>query len=265
MNFYNIASGSSGNSYLIYTENTCVLLDAGVSGKKITDSLQSLGKSVEELDAILITHSHGDHIKSLRIISKKAHRAKIFITESAVREFRDKINNDQIVEILPFGEEFTIGNILVNNFYLSHDAEEATGFSFYGDGRRLTVITDTGVIVPEMEPFITDSDLLILEANYEHNVLMMGDYPYGLKRRIAGELGHLSNEGAGECLVRMFDKREKPEMPIVYLAHLSRENNTPAQALITVRSMLYEKGYHVGEHIELSVFAQGESGPVITV
>lgn len=264
ISLYTVASGSSGNCYLIYTDETKILLDVGVSGKKIIEEIGNLGFVNEQIDGILLTHEHQDHIKSIRKMSKVTKNSIVFASKGTIDFVEDKISKEKI-EIVRHNDELYIGNILVKAFQLSHDAKEALGYTFEYRKRRITVITDSGYITKDIEKIVEDTDLLVLESNYERNVLLVGNYPYYLKKRIDSRYGHLSNEQAAICICNMLQKRNKKGMPIIRLAHLSKENNTPKQAYITVNNNLYEEGFLQNRDYDLDVFPQGESGPIISL
>ena len=262
--FKTFASGSSGNSYIIQSEENTMLLDSGIAGKRIIEGLSDMGSNTENINGIFLTHEHIDHVKSIRMISRKSPYAKVYGSRGTLENIKDKVSEDKM-KIVCAGDNIDMGDVSVSCFSLSHDASEPVGYSFAKEGTRITVITDTGIICEEMYPYISDSDLLILEANHEKNILMMGNYPYSLKKRISGNFGHISNEDAGKCLCRMLRERKKPEIPTVYLAHLSRENNTPIQAELTVKNQLMEEGFIPGKDIKLGVFEREIMGPVIEI
>ncbi|MGN0658183.1 MAG: MBL fold metallo-hydrolase [Emergencia sp.] len=272
LQFCSFASGSSGNSYLVKSENTSLLVDVGIAGKRILEGLEGKGLQPEELSGILLTHEHVDHVRSLRMMSRKAACAKIYASGGTLAQVSDLVEPGKGFTVQA-GEPFMAGDIEVRPFDLSHDAAQPTGYSFVHEGRQLTIITDTGYVTAEMEVHIASADLLVLEANHEVNILKMGSYPYPLKRRILGEKGHLSNEAAGECLCRMLDcRRADPagrecgrDVPAVVLAHLSRENNTPDQAWLTIRNILFESDYYIDRDLTMTIAYRDEAGPFLEV
>ena len=139
---------------------------------------------------------------------------------------------------------------------MSHDTAEPVAYTFERNGKKIAVVTDTGYISEEIFENIKDADILVLEANHERNILLMGPYPYTVKHRILGDKGHLSNEAAGQCLVQILDYLQGSKAPLVLLAHLSQENNTPQQALITIRNILEEAGYYVDKDVKMEVVAR---------
>ncbi|WP_425755869.1 MBL fold metallo-hydrolase [Ihubacter sp. rT4E-8] len=276
LKFSSFASGSSGNSYLVKSENTTLLVDVGITGKRIFAALAEKNIDPAGLDGILITHEHIDHVRSLRMIAKKATKARVYASGGTLDAVGGSIASGQEY-VVRSGEPCDIGDIRVIPFDLSHDAAEPKGYTFISGGRRLTIVTDTGCISPEIEEHITAADLLVLEANHEVNILKMGSYPYNLKRRILGDRGHLSNETAGEILCGMLRARHQRAsvegkanvlasgVPKVVLAHLSRENNTPGQAYLTIRNILFEEDFYIDKDLTLAIADRDEAGPLMEV
>lgn len=183
LKFCSFASGSTGNCYLLKTENTNLLVDVGIAGKRIIEGLDSCALKPEQIDGILVTHEHTDHIKSLRMMAKKALNGKIYTSEGTAYSVNEKLpmlaDNIRVKDC-----SFKVGDIEIEPFSLSHDAEDPVGFSVQSGGKRVTIITDTGVATKEMLSIAAKSDLLVLEANHEVNILHCSSYPYELKRRI---------------------------------------------------------------------------------
>ena len=270
LKFCSIASGSSGNSYLVKTDITNILIDAGIAGKRICEGTGLCGVKPEDINGILVTHEHTDHIKSLRMISKKAKDGRIYISEGtahAICEKQPTLEEKLTIE----GGCFVVGDVEVKPFSLSHDAEDPVGFSLSSGGRKVTIITDTGVFSREMVEAAAESDLLVLEANHEVNILHCGPYPYELKRRILSDVGHLSNEAAAEFIYEMNRLRKalgdsEPEQePRVLLAHLSRENNSPMQAVLTIKNRLYEEDLIMGRDYQMDVALHDCMGKLLEV
>ena len=238
-----LASGSSGNSYVVFTDNTTLIVDAGISCKRICEGLESLGKSLADVSGILITHEHSDHIKGLPVLLKK--NLPLYVNRETKRGIEDALS----LEIAPGNtvifeqnEVFRIGDIEITSFPTSHDALNPTAFAFEADGRRICIVTDTGCVSPEIKDQIRLADILVLESNHDENVLRMGPYPWFLKQRILSEAGHLSNEAAADALAEIVAEEKSEKRRIVLLAHLSRENNFPEMALTTVENTLRENG-----------------------
>ena len=185
-------------------------------------------------------------------------------TADRVRAGGDRFSEDMF-RTVSAGETFTIGDIHITAVETSHDASEPVAYIFSRNGKKISVVTDTGVMTPELTRAVSDSDILVIEANHEENILLYGKYPYSVKRRILSDRGHLSNEAAGYCIRDMIKTMKSPKIPYVILAHLSRENNTPQQAILTVRNILEEAGLYVGRHLRLEVADPEEMGNFVAV
>ncbi len=224
-------SGSDGNSALLEFSGLRFLLDAGLSLRRIEEGLRGNGLSLEDLNGIFITHEHDDHIKGLGKLVKKC-RAPIFASPGTSRALRDRgYEGPEPVHLIP-GKETSPDGLRVWPFAVPHDAAEPLGLRFEFRGAVLGIATDLGHVSSEILPFLTDCDLLCLESNYDEKMLAACPYPYWLKKRIAGPLGHLSNPGVRTVLSRL----RKPLSHLV-LVHLSRESNTPETALANILPM----------------------------
>ncbi len=273
LGFCSLASGSSGNCYLIKSDNTNLLLDAGISCKAIQAGLESLGISLKDIDGIFITHDHIDHIKGIKTLLKKT-SCPLYASRGTLEALVEKISPlpyERLIEA-ETDEEITVGDIKATPFNLSHDTEEPKTFAFTKDEAKVCVVTDTGYVSDEIFDNIKDADILALESNHERNILLYGSYPYPLKLRILSDVGHLSNESCAHCLTEVLRYRrirkrfsEDGGALKVFLAHLSKENNTPEQALITVKNALEEEGFIVGRDLELKVLSRDERSGFYTV
>ena len=205
-----IGSSSSGNSYLIQGGNTNVLLDLGLSAKKIKTALSTLGVEKDSIEAVLITHEHIDHVRSVRQISKDFDKIRFYASRGTVGN-TDKFDyvDDSRLTYIKAGDTFQIGDFAVKAFALSHDAAEPVGYSFECGGERLSVITDTGIVTAEIFEEMKRADKLVFESNHEKNILLMGPYPYNVKLRILSDEGHLSNVTAGEVLAEVLKAKDK--------------------------------------------------------
>lgn len=258
--FCSLYSGSSGNSIFVASENTKLLSDAGLSAKKIIAALHSIGENPSELSAILVSHEHGDHIRGAGILSRKFD-LPIYASAGTWQAMEGMIGTVSEYNKISFTsyEPFTIGDITITPFPIPHDAEEPVGYSFSSMGRKVTVATDIGHISLELLNNFENSDLLLLESNHDVEMLKMGRYPWPLKRRIAGENGHLSNEVAGEVVAYMAQKGTKHFL----LGHLSKENNFPELAYQTVCNALCQKSLKAGIDVMLDVVLRDRVGNVI--
>lgn len=266
LNFCSFSSGSSGNSYLIWSPGTALLIDAGISCKSIERGMAEFNLLPENLSGIFITHEHTDHVKSLRTLIKKAEGVPVYSSPGTLNTIINKIQpsliDDIIVPVVCETGPFMINEIKITPFRLSHDAKEPLGYSFYDGEKQISVVTDTGVVTEEMFEAIKESDTLIIEANHDKNVLLMGRYPYILKQRIVGPQGHLSNEDAASCLSEILKARKNPGTPTFLLAHLSLENNTPDLAENTIKNYLEAEGYIKGREYKLALLRREEISEV---
>ena len=260
--FCSLYSGSSGNSIFLSLGSTRLLVDAGLSAKRIIEALVSIGEKPSELSAILITHEHSDHIKGVGILSRKFN-IPIYANEktwAAMEAFIGPVDSCNRV-FFNTDSEFNIGGILIKAFPIPHDACEPVGYSFFAEEKKITVATDIGHMDLELMGCMEDSDLLLLESNHDIEMLKIGRYPWHLKKRIAGDRGHLSNDAAGEVIAHMAEKGTKRFM----LGHLSRENNFPELAYQTVYNALYERSILAGIDIILDVALRDKVGKVIEI
>ncbi|MDB5083684.1 MAG: metallohydrolase [Bacilli bacterium] len=249
MRFSVLASGSSGNSTYVETDDAKILIDAGVTLKQITAAFEEIAVSAGALDAILITHEHSDHIRGLGAVARKW-KTPIYATELTWLELEK-----QIGEILPEQRRYLdkeagiqFGSLQVKPFEISHDCTDPVGFCFYEGSTKLTLATDLGYVSQRIMDTIQDSDAYILETNHDPEMVRVGRYPWHLKRRVLGDKGHLSNETAADALLEVMTKYTKH----VYMAHQSKENNFPELAELTLNGKLKNSGIHVGEDIALN-------------
>lgn len=229
-----IASGSSGNSIYIGSERTHLLIDAGISKKRIEEGLKTTGLKGGDIDAILITHEHADHIQGLGVFVRK-YPVPIYGTAATLKQIQlntslGYIPPELFVEITP-ERDFVLGDINVSSMRISHDAADPVAYSFSKGDKRMAVATDMGQYDDYVVEHLKDMDVLLLEANHDIRMLQVGPYPYQLKQRILSERGHLSNETAGRLLSDIACDR----LRTIILGHLSKENNLPELAYETVR------------------------------
>lgn len=246
--FISLISGSSGNASLIKNEDTTILIDCGLSLKRLSEILYKFDINCTDIDALLITHEHSDHIIGAGVLSRK-----FDIPIYATRETHEAMNigvikDYNIKEINP-SLDFEIGSIGINTFHISHDAINPIGYSFYDKERKYSILTDTGIITDEILKSIHNSDYIMLEANHDVDMLMYGKYPFSLKKRILSDLGHMSNDYAAKVAIDLLENNTKNIM----LSHLSDNNNTPDIAYKTVHNALSQHGAKVGEDVRLCV------------
>ena len=236
--FCSLYSGSSGNSLLVQTSNTKILIDAGESAKKIVEGLSLVNVDINEIDAILVTHEHSDHVKGLGTLSKKYNIPVYanFKTWDAMPEQREKVLDTNQHFYSPF-ERFEIGDITINPFSIPHDAANPCGFNIFHDHQKISIATDIGHMSSEVIHKLEESSFILLESNYDPNILICSKYPYLLKERIAGPNGHLPNDEAGKTIAYLMNSGLKT----VTLGHLSKENNFPELAYKTVVDELIDR------------------------
>ncbi len=234
MRLCSIASGSSGNCIYMGTEETHLLVDAGISAKKIEAGLSELELAGEDVQGLLITHEHLDHIKGVGILARR-YGLPLYATEGTINEIRATECMGSIDEglyhVIRPDEVFSIGDIEVEPFRISHDAADPVAYRFRHGTKSAAVATDMGVFDDYIVEHLQGLDVLLLEANHDIRMLQVGPYPYSLKQRILGERGHLSNESAGQLLCRILHD----DMKKIYLGHLSKENNYAELAYETVK------------------------------
>lgn len=250
LKFCSFASGSSGNCYLIKNDSSALLIDAGISGKRIFQGLEYTNTAYENVSGLLITHEHSDHVKSLPIVTKKLPNIAAYANEATWAGIQRPVAAEK-QRIFRTGEHFYIDDFKIKSFPIPHDASEPVGFSFYHENKQISIVTDVGYITNDIFNEIVNADLLLLEANHEKEILLMGRYPYHLKRRILSEQGHLSNVSAGECLCELVEAKRKKRQ--VLLGHLSHENNDPSVAMLAVKNTLMEKNIIPGNELKLEV------------
>ncbi|MBP3233523.1 MAG: MBL fold metallo-hydrolase [Eubacterium sp.] len=263
MRFMSIASGSSGNSYYVGTDKVSILLDAGISMKKIDSGLGELGLSLKDIDAVLITHEHIDHIKSLGSIARK-YNIPIYATYGTV---------DGITTVKSLGTfdynllnpikntgSFVLGDMNINVHPISHDAADPVCYSFENNGHKVSVATDLGVYDEKLIDFLSESEAMVVEANHDIRMLEVGPYPYSLKKRILGEYGHLCNEAAGRLIRELLHEKVR----YIALGHLSDKNNYPSLAYETVKQELSDNTYTDDvRDFGLTVASRSECGAII--
>ena len=232
-------SGSSGNCSVICAGGANLLVDAGMTGKSIISALDDVGVDPKDLTAILVTHEHSDHIKSVGILSRRFN-IPVYANEGTWKAMGPFIGDVSLRNIRTFvnGQDFYIDNVDITPFSTSHDAADPVGYSFFHKGKRIVYMTDTGCVTEKLRSYAEGADILFLESNHDIDMLKNGPYPYHLKRRILSDKGHLSNAAAGELLNKLYPTGVRR----VILAHLSRENNTERIAYDTVRTSLLEGG-----------------------
>lgn len=249
-NFCSLYSGSSGNSLFVETQNTKLLIDAGVSSKKIEEALWDININPSSLNGILVTHEHTDHVQGLGTLSKKFN-LPVFVNQEtldAMPKQRDKIPSNHI-KTFKICDKFSIGDLAIKPFSIPHDAANPCGLNIWKDDKKISIATDIGHMTNDILKQLEESLFIMLEANYDPEVLRCSSYPFTLKSRIAGPTGHLSNEIAGKTISYLLKSGLKNAM----LGHLSKESNFPELAYQTVVDELICNDSFDKDAIHLSV------------
>lgn len=236
--FCSLFSSSSGNSTYIGSAKTGILVDAGVSAKKMKEALLSRDIDPSKLGGIFITHEHSDHIKGVRILAS-TYKIPVFATEATLTflEENGALTAKFPYEVIPY-EGREIGDIFVKPFRTPHDSRESCGYRIeFSDGQKAAVATDIGKITDEIKSNLLGCELVMLESNHDIGMLQNGPYPYALKRRILSEVGHLSNIACADMTAELVSKGTGR----IYLGHLSQDNNFPDLAYQTNLSAIREK------------------------
>lgn len=258
LRFSPLFSGSSGNAIYVGCDDAHLLVDAGMSGARIVQEMQKVGVDPNRLNGILVTHEHSDHIKGIGILSRKFD-LPIFATEGTWQGMSNKIGAIASKNICIFepGQDFFMGSINITGFSTPHDALQPVGYTFDLRGARLSIATDMGCIKDSWYKYVCGSDAVLLESNYDPDMLKAGAYPFDLKKRILSRKGHLSNEDAGIVAAELVKKGAKQ----IILGHLSKENNFPELAMRTCELALSNAGIVPHEDVLLSVANRdGNSG-----
>lgn len=232
-----LASGSSGNATFVRMGQTRLLIDAGISYRRLRQGLESLGESFDALTALVITHEHGDHVNGVDVLLERHPRLVVYATAGTEAACRESGKLSSSAETIEAGRPFWLGQVEVSPFCTSHDARESVGFRFDAPGFSLGFATDLGRFTPEVVDAIAGCRALVVEANYDEQMLRQGPYPAFLKRRIAGAGGHLSNDQAR----RLLGEVAGPGLHSVVLCHLSEKNNSPQKAVAAARHGLADR------------------------
>ena len=260
-NFCSLYSGSSGNSLFVETQNTKLLIDAGVSSKKIETALNDINIDPSTLNGILVTHEHIDHVQGLGTLSKKFD-LPVFVNQEtldAMPKQKDKISENNI-KTFKISDKFDIGDLEIKPFSIPHDAANPCGFNIWKNNKKISIATDIGHMTNPILKSLEESLFIMLEANYDPEVLRCSPYPFTLKSRIAGPTGHLPNEMAGKTISHLLKSGLKNAM----LGHLSKQSNFPELAYKTVVDELISNNYNE-DCISLSVASRDNHSKIITI
>lgn len=261
MKYISLSSGSCGNSHFIETNKTKILVDAGISGKKIIDNLNEHEKDLNNLNAILVTHEHTDHIKSVGVISRKFD-VPIYATEKTWEEIQYLIGNikEKNIVVIEKNKKIGIGDLEIDSFKTNHDAVDSVGFTLNNGKKKISIVTDLGVVTQEVFEKIKGSDIAVIESNYDDDMLSFCSYAPSLKKRIRSELGHLSNNEAAYLAIALV----KSGTGKILLGHLSKESNLPQLAFQTVGEIL--TSHKMGpKDVSLDVLLRGKVSKMYSI
>ena len=261
LKFCSLYSGSSGNSFFVQSNSSKILIDAGVSCKKIVDALASINIAVEDIDGIFLTHEHTDHTQSIGTLSKK-YNIPVYAnikTWQAIPNQIKKINKEN-VNFFQNNKKFLFKDLNILPFDIPHDAANPCGFNISKNGKKLSIATDIGHMTNDILKNLEESLFVMIEANYDPEVLKFSSYPFKLKTRIAGPQGHLSNEIAGKTISHLIGSGLKEAM----LGHLSKESNFPELAYKTVVEELISNNFNENS-LNLSVAQRNLHSKLVTI
>lgn len=263
MIFCSLYSGSSGNSIFVSSDKAKVLIDAGLSGKKVIEAMDAIGENPKELDGIFITHEHIDHVKGAGILSRKfdipiyANDATWLAMEKNLGKIRE--NNIKVIEKRSVTN---IKDLEIKCFNTPHDAVASMGYTLNFKDKKISIATDIGTFTEEIRQNIVDSDVVLLESNHDVQMLKFGPYPYDLKRRVLSEVGHLCNEDCAEAIVKIMQNNKYKN---IILGHLSNTNNIPDLAYEAVKGILRENNLLEGKDLTIKMADRYKPSAYITI
>ncbi len=251
-----LGSGSSGNSTFVEVNNTKILIDAGFSGKKLKEKLEVIGEDIRDIDALLITHEHGDHILGAGIISRK-YNIPIYITRESYDVCQKKIGKIAPTNLNYVEDNFYLEEVLIKPFDVMHDAVRTIGFSIEHDNKKLSLATDIGYITNIVREHFKGANIAVIECNYDYSKLMTCSYPWDLKSRVKSRSGHLCNEEAAKFLTELYHEN----LEKVYLVHVSNDSNCYDLAYQTVKNRLEVNNLNV----DLEIVRQNTVTPMYQI
>jgi phosphoribosyl 1,2-cyclic phosphodiesterase len=260
LNFCSLSSGSSGNCYYLGNEFHGILIDAGISAGAIRKFLKGIDVSMQSIMGVLISHNHSDHTKGLEVLARK-NKIPVFTSEKIWKSIylpHSKISSDCIREI-PLQQKYHLAGFDIEAFPVFHDAPETIGFHICAGDKKITIVTDLGHICETAAPYIKAANLLVIESNYDEQMLVTGNYPYHLKARIQSDHGHLGNHQTSAFLAENIGEHHSH----ICLAHLSKNNNTPERVLQTLHKTFSERGISLNGQHRISILKRNEPSEVI--
>ena len=251
-----LGSGSGGNCAYLESSSVRLLIDAGFSGRQITERLKGIGRDVSQIDAILLTHEHADHIAGLKVLCQR-HQIPLFCNRLTREALAVELPNFAGWKIFSTGETFTLGDLVIDSFSLPHDASDPVGFVIHAGPQTIAFITDLGYVTKLVLERVKGVTLMVLETNHDVNLLQNDTIrPWSVKQRILSRHGHLSNDAAADALPHLVSS----SLERLYLAHLSRDCNNPALAHRTIQKKL---DHLSASHIDVSVAEQHKPAPTV--
>ena len=247
MYFCSISSGSSGNCIYVSSDRTRILVDVGISKKSVNDGLNLIKVNPNSIDGILLTHEHLDHYRGVGIFSR-AYDIPVYLNGRTYEVISSKLMNINKINIIDNGE-FVIGDLDIKSFNLPHDAVDPVGYSIMNSKKKISIATDMGYVSNEIFENLKDSNIVLIESNYNEDMVKVSPYPYYLKQRILSNTGHLSNDECAKVVVNLVECSRKH----IILGHLSNTNNFPELAYKTVENGLINNGFKIGRDLNLTI------------
>lgn len=265
LKFMSLGSGSCGNCYYFETEEGAFLIDAGLSPRMIKNRLLTQGLTMDKIKAVFVTHDHADHVKSVSRLSERLD-IPIYATELVHEGIHRNLGvkpklKKQYIRYINHNHRFTMFGLKFTPFHVPHDSRDNVGYYIEGDGFSFTLMTDIGHVTEEMEYFIRKTNYLVIEANYDKQMLLDGKYPEFLKERILSNGGHLCNDITAETIVKNYH----PSLKRIWLCHLSGHNNRPDVAYHAVADALRKSGVKIDEDVTVEAFQRKEPSKLMTL
>ncbi|MFH0924513.1 MAG: MBL fold metallo-hydrolase [bacterium] len=251
-----LGSGSSGNCIYINSQDTSILIDAGLSGKEICKRLRQIGINPSSLAAVVLSHEHTDHIQGIRGLYH-THKLPIFANLATKKVVEDKFERIKVSDVFKTGHNFCVGNFYLETFSVSHDAVDPVGFNIFAEDCKVSIATDLGYVTHLVKERLKQSNLIALESNYDPEMLINGPYPWEIKQRIKGNKGHLSNIQCEDLLKEIVDEKTSH----IVLAHISETNNLYDLAHLTIKKGLED--YGIDKAIDLTIGWQDRCGDIL--
>ena len=261
LEFCNLYSGSSGNCLFVRTKHTKILIDCGTSHKKVCEGLNMIGESIDNIDAIFITHEHSDHIQSVGMTSQK-YDIPVYAnieTWNSMPKQEEKVSSSNKM-LFTNDNDIHFNDLIIHPFSTPHDAANPCGFSIHNGKKKISIATDLGHVEDRLLKELENSSFILLESNYDPEILKVSKYPFPLKQRIAGPNGHLSNNTAGKVISYL----TKKDLKQVILGHLSKENNFPELAYQTVVEELMANNIDFNQ-LKINVASRQTPGNIIKI